>query len=172
MGQPYVGEIRSVGFNFAPVQWSMCNGPLLSISEFPALFQLIGTTYGGDGVNTFQLPDLRSRISVHQGPYPGGGNYTMGQLGGAESVTITSSTYPTHNHLLQGSLTSSNFVANPGGNAAGNGQRIYSNAASDTTMANSMVSMSSGGNQPHNNVQPYLTLTWIISLFGIFPSQS
>jgi microcystin-dependent protein len=171
MGQPYVGEIRPVGFNFAPAEWSMCNGASLPISQFQALFQLIGTTYGGDGQSNFALPNLCSRVPVHQGSLAGT-NYTMGQTGGAETVTITPTTYPTHTHTLQGSSNTSNLVANPSGNAVASGLRFYSNAASDTTMGGNMISMATGGGQPHGNLQPYLALNWIISLNGIFPTQS
>lgn len=166
MGNPYVGEVRLVGFNFAPYGWQLCAGQLLPISQNEALFNLIGTTYGGDGINTFGLPDLRSRIPIHQGP-----GYVMGQAGGAENVTIAASTYPTHTHTLQESTSNANAVANPSGNAVGGSLQLYSNQATTAAMSNSMVSVAPGGNQPHNNIQPYQTLNWIISLFGVFPTQ-
>ena len=172
MSQPYVGEIRLVGFNFAPYGWNLCNGQLTAISENPTLFNLIGTTYGGDGQSTFGLPDLRSRIPIHFGSISSGQSYIMGQSGGAETVTITSSTYPTHTHPLQASTNNTNLTANPAGNVTGGGQKIYANGASDNTMSNAAVSVATGQNQPHNNIQPYVALNWIISFFGVYPSQS
>jgi microcystin-dependent protein len=171
MSDPYVGEVRLVGFNFAPVGWQLCNGQLLAISENSTLFNLIGTTYGGDGQSTFALPDLRGRVPIHQGS-GAGQSYVMGQMGGVESVTINSNTYPTHTHSLQESTQNQSPVANPSNNAVGGNLRIYSNQAPTTAMSNAMISVASGGSQPHDNIQPYQAMNWIISLFGIYPSQN
>jgi microcystin-dependent protein len=171
MGQPYVGEVRLVGFNYAPVEWAFCQGQLLAISQNTTLFQLVGTTYGGDGQSTFGLPDLRGRVPIHQGSNAGQ-TYTMGSQSGAETATITSSSYPTHSHAAQESNTTSGATTNPQNSAAGSGLSLYSTLAADATMASSMVSTAPGGSQPHNNIQPYQVLNWIISLYGVFPSQS
>ena len=172
MSSPYVGELRLVGFNFAPVGWSMCQGQIVPISENDTLFNLIGTTYGGDGQTTFALPDLQGRTPIHQGTDPStGSNYVIGEKAGVESVTLTSNQIPIHNHTLVGTSdagTSNNAV----GDVLGGGQPIYSSNQSPTAilLAGSLPNV--GGSQPHDNLQPYLTLNWIISLFGIFPSQT
>jgi len=169
MSTAYVGEVRLVGFTFAPVGWALCNGQLVPISENSTLFNLIGTTYGGDGVQTFALPNLQGRTPVHQGTLAGGSSYVMGQTGGLESVTLTIGQYPTHTHALLGSSNNASGN-NPANNAVGGGLKVYMNEAPATAMNSSMVGLS-GGNQPHDNVQPYQVLNWIISLFGVYPSQ-
>lgn len=169
MSQPYVGEVRLVGFNFAPVGWASCNGALQSIAENSTLFQLIGTTYGGDGQQTYGLPDLQGRIPIHQGSN-GVSNYVIGQLGGVESVTVSLNQFPAHTHPLQGSSTDagSNIPTN---NALGSAVSCYTNVAPTIALNNAMIGFSGGGSQPHDNRQPYVAMNWIISLFGIFPSQ-
>jgi microcystin-dependent protein len=168
MAQPYVGEIRMFGGNFAPVGWMFCAGQLLPINQYETLFNLIGTTYGGDGQNTFALPDLRGRVVVHQGT-----GFVMGQFSGTETVTLTTAQIPQHNHPY---LSSTNPGAqqtptnNVTGKAAGNVQ-IYRQANPGIQMAANMCG-SSGGSQPHENMQPYLCISFIISLFGIYPTQS
>jgi microcystin-dependent protein len=170
MSQPFVGEVRVVGFNFAPVGWATCNGVLQSIAENSTLFNLIGTTYGGDGQQTFGLPDLQGRIPIHQGNN-GVSTYVIGQTGGVENVTITLNQFPAHTHALQGS--SANAGTNiPTGNTLGANVSAYSTVAPSIAMNNAVIGFSGGGSQPHNNLQPYLVLNWIISLFGIYPSQS
>jgi microcystin-dependent protein len=169
MSQPYVGQVLLVGFNFAPANWSMCNGAILSIAENTELFELIGITYGGNGQTTFNLPDLQGRIPIHQGSN-GVSSYVMGETGGVETVTLSLSQYPLHNHALMGSSNNGAFI-NPANNAVG-GAAIYSAETPATAMNSNMVGMSGGGGQAHNNLQPYLALNWIIALFGIFPSQS
>ncbi len=165
MSQPYVGEIRMFGGNFAPVGWMFCNGQLLPISEYETLFNLIGTTYGGDGQSTFGLPDLRGRLPVHQGA-----GFTLAQTGGAETVTLTASTTPAHTHTVS-ATTNSNTASLPGGNFLAAGPDIYDqNKPGTNTMAPAISSV--GGSQPHNNFQPYLCISFIISLFGVFPSPS
>jgi microcystin-dependent protein len=172
MAQPFVGEIRMVGFNFAPAGWMFCQGQTLPISENEVLFQLIGTTYGGDGQETFQLPNLASRVPIHQGTAKSGTTYQMGEMGGAESVTITSQTTPTHTHPLVGN-TGNGSQANPSNNVLSTSTLItaYALETPSDSMAASAVSPV-GGSQPHENLQPYLCISYIISLFGIFPSQT
>lgn len=170
MGTPYVGEIRMFAGNFAPVGWAFCDGALLPISENEVLFQLIGTTYGGDGQETFALPDLRSRVPLHMGT-GGGASYILGETGGVESVTLTSSQIPGHSHSLMASTDTAN-LSSPANAVTGEAaSKLYRTPASTTVMAASAVA-STGGNQPHDNLQPYLVVNYIISLFGIFPSQT
>jgi microcystin-dependent protein len=167
VAQPYVGEIRIFAGNFAPAGWAFCEGQLLPISENETLFNLIGTTYGGDGQSTFALPDLRGRLPIHMG-----NSFTLAETGGVESVTLTVSQYPSHSHAFLGS-TSTAIDANPQGNVVAQAQTFfpYLNVPPTIAMAPQAVS-SVGGDQPHSNFQPYLCLDFIISLFGIFPSQT
>jgi len=169
MSQPFIGQLLLVGFNFPPSGWATCNGALQSIAENSTLFNLIGTTYGGDGQQTYALPNLQSRIPIHQGSN-GVSTYVIGQTGGVENVTITLNQFPTHTHALQGSsgAASSNV---PTGNTLG-GVSAYTTAAPNIAMNNATIGFSGGGSQPHNNLQPYLALNWVISLFGIYPSQN
>jgi microcystin-dependent protein len=164
---PYVGEIRMGGWNFAPAGWAMCNGQLLPISENPALFNLIGTTYGGDGMNTFALPDLRGRLPVHQGA-----GLTIGQASGTESVTLTQAQIPAHSHSFRCS-TSPGATRDPGGNvpATAVAGSAYIQAAPTTGLAAGSIG-STGNSLPHDNMQPYLCVTFVISLFGVYPSQT
>ena len=169
MAQPYVGEIRMFAGNFAPAGWMFCEGQLLPISENETLFQLIGTTYGGDGESTFALPDLRGRIPIHQG-----NGVTLAETGGAEEITLTVNQIAAHSHPL---LATTNNAGNAGpANAvpatmAIFGVRAYGADAPKTNLAPSSVAPV-GGSQPHTNFQPYLCVNFIISLFGIFPSQT
>lgn len=175
MAQPYVGEIRIFAGNFAPAGWMFCEGQLLPISENETLFQLIGTTYGGDGQETFALPNLASRVPIHMGTGPTGTNYQIGQSVGVEEVTLTTQQIPAHTHPApvadtgQVSSPANAFLANA--SSTQTGVRVYSTNAPDTAFNPSTIS-SRGGNQPHNNMQPYLGLNFIISLFGIFPSPT
>lgn len=167
MAQPYVGEIRIFAGNFAPAGWMFCEGQLLPISENETLFQLIGTTYGGDGESTFALPDLRGRLPLHQG-----NAFTLAETGGVEEVTLTVSQIPAHSHPL----LAANAVANdpnPGGNTLGESSAIslYQSGSPVAAMAPGAIG-STGGSQPHTNFQPYLCVDFIISLFGIFPSPT
>jgi microcystin-dependent protein len=168
MSDPYIGEIRLVGFNFAPVSWAFCNGQLMSISEYEALFNLIGTTYGGDGQTTFALPDLRSRIPIHQG-----NGFVQGQAGGTETVTVTLSQIPSHSHVPQAN-SGGGTSNNPAGNVWANwsGDQYSDQLPSSQMQMNAGVAGFSGGGQPHNNIPPYLAVNFIICLVGIFPSQS
>jgi microcystin-dependent protein len=170
MASPYIGEIRMFGGNFAPLDWAFCNGQLLSISQNDALFSLLGTTYGGDGQTTFALPDLQGRVPLHQGSN-GVSNYIIGQDGGAENVTLTVSQIPSHTHPAQASSTS-------GGNSDPTDSFWASSAATKQYSPNTNSVMSpaamapTGGGQPFNVRMPYLAVSFIIALYGIFPSQS
>jgi microcystin-dependent protein len=167
MGQPYVGEIRMFGGNFAPAGWEFCQGQLLPISENETLFQLIGTTYGGDGQSTFALPDLRGRIPIHQG-----NGFVMAETGGAEQVTLTQNQIPSHGHGFVAVAQTGNQIS-PANSLPANSFSItpYINDPPDGSMAAAAISPV-GGSQPHNNMQPYLCVNFIISLFGIFPSPT
>lgn len=166
MANPFLGEIRMFGGNFAPLGWAMCDGSLVPIDQNQALFALVGTTYGGDGVNTFALPDLRGRVPLHQGI-----GFTIGQNGGAETVTLIVSQLPTHTHQAHGQ-SSSGDLAGPGNGfwAASSLVQFSSNAPNATMNPASMGSI--GGSQPHENMMPFLALTFIIAVEGIFPSQN
>ena len=166
MSTPYIGEIRIFAGNYAPQGWAFCDGSLLSISEFDTLFNLIGTTYGGDGQTTFALPDLRGRIPVHQGA-----GFVLGQSGGAEAVTLTTAQLPAHTHLPQAQSTPATSRA-PGGNVwAVTAATRYSPAPLASTLDAGAI-QAAGGGQPHDNLMPGLCVNFIISLFGIFPSQN
>jgi len=167
MAQPYVGEIRMFAGNFAPAGWMFCEGQLLPISEYETLFNLIGTTYGGDGQSTFALPDLRGRIPLHFG-----NGFTLAETGGAEEITLTVSQIPAHSHpLLATSSIATQQNVSPNVFAEASLFSPYINVNPTSPMAPASVS-SVGGSQPHNNFQPYLCVDFIISLFGIFPSQT
>jgi microcystin-dependent protein len=169
MAQPYVGEIRMFAGNFAPAGWMFCEGQLLPISENETLFQLIGTTYGGDGQSTFALPDLRGRLPLHQG-----NGFIMAETGGVEEVTLTVSQIPAHTHPALGSSntgTSTDPQNNVLSSLTGATSSAYGSDAPLTNLNPASVS-SVGGSQPHNNFQPYLCVDFIISLFGIFPSPT
>ncbi|EWT02091.1 tail collar protein [Intrasporangium oryzae NRRL B-24470] len=170
MSDPYIGEIRMFGGNFAPVGWFFCEGQLLPISEYDALFNLIGTTYGGDGQSTFALPDLRGRIPVHAD----GAGYVQGQAGGVESVTLTTQQIPAHTHPVAGSSATAS-VTSPTGNVpattAGVTVFAYGTDQPHTTLHPSSAAPS-GGSQPHDNLQPYLCISFIISVFGIYPTPN
>ncbi|HZU31818.1 MAG TPA: tail fiber protein [Candidatus Angelobacter sp.] len=169
MSSPFVGEIRMFGGNFAPAGWAFCNGALLPISENDVLFQLIGTTYGGDGQNTFALPDLQSRIPIHQGP-----GFVLGQTGGAESVTLTLNQIPAHSHVPMANSAAGTQKSPANGLWASSNPSLNNyaaNVAPTVAMAANALG-SSGGSQPHDNMVPFLAVNFILSLFGIFPSQS
>lgn len=168
MGSPFVGEIRMFGGNFAPAGWMLCQGQLLPISENETLFNLIGTTYGGDGQSTFALPDLQGRIPMHVG-----NSHALAEKGGTETVTLTTNQIPAHAHTP---LCNTNAGTIPGPTnavwaAAGTGDQLYSTPAGATAMNPGSIALD-GGSQPHENMSPYLVLNFIISLFGIFPSQN
>src|SRR5688572_14484181 len=170
MAQPYVGEIRMFAGNFAPAGWMFCEGQLLPISENETLFQLIGTTYGGDGQSTFGLPDLRGRVPIHQG-----NGFILAETGGAEQVTLTTQQIPVHTHVLTGTSNAANQSAPAGSVVPGRTSLAtitpYGSDAPFTTLSPTAISPT-GGSQPHTNFQPYLCVDFIISLFGIFPSPT
>ena len=174
MATPYIGEIRMFGGTFPPVNYVSCNGQLLPISQYAALFQLIGTTYGGDGVTTFGVPDLRGRIPLHQGTGPGLPPATLGQLAGSETVSLTVAQLPDHIHPAAGggSATSATPAGNfPGATTGGNEMYTGSGAGSPVTMAPGTLA-SLGGSQPHDNLMPFQVLNFIMAVEGIYPSQN
>jgi microcystin-dependent protein len=166
MATPFVGEIRMFGGNFAPSGWAFCNGQLMPIDQNDTLFNLIGTTYGGDGQQTFGLPDLRGRIPVHQG-----NNFVIGQIAGVESVTLNLNQIPAHTHVAQGQTAAGNQGSPAGGVWAQSSLNQFSATAANSNMNGNLI-QPAGGNQPHDNMMPYLVISFIISLFGIFPSQN
>ena len=172
MAQPYVGEIRMFAGNFNPAGWMFCDGQLLPISENETLFQLIGTTYGGDGESTFALPNLQSRVPIHQGTGPDGVNYQLAEAAGAESVTLSVQQIPSHTHAFTGS-TANGSQPNPAGNvlASTTVMQAYAEESIAAQFVASTIT-SVGGSQPHENCQPFLCVNYIISLFGIFPSPT
>lgn len=172
MGQPYVGEIRLFAGNFAPAGWAFCDGSIVPISEFETLFNLIGNIYGGDGQNTFALPDLRGRVPVHQGTGPGRPTVIIGQAMGTEVVTLSTAQIPAHRHAVVATSAAANPAAGPGGLLANASAAMYSTGAVPATPMASGAIANSGGNQPHPNMAPSLGLNFIISFFGIFPSPS
>ena len=168
----FLGQILMVSFGFAPKGWALCNGQILSIEQNTALFSLLGTTFGGDGVSTFALPDLRGRVPIHQGTDPATGTpYTLGQTGGEEQVTLTISQIPAHSHSLaaESAFGTSN---NPSGNiwAAQSRLDVYSSSSPDVAMSSNSIS-TAGGSLPHDNHSPYLTINYIIALVGVYPSR-
>lgn len=183
MSQPYVGEIRCFGFDFAPAGWQSCNGALMPISENETLFQLIGTTYGGDGQSTFAVPDLQGRAPMHWGNGAGGPSTTIAQIQGTENVTLTTNQIPIHNHAIVSAIVApggaTEHLANPTlatvnaylGTSAPDQVYNISSPTIDKAFANSAIG-NNGGSQPHETRQPYLALNFCISLFGIFPSPT
>jgi len=167
MSQPFIGEIRMFAGNFAPFGWAFCNGALMDISQNDALFTLIGTTYGGDGQTTFALPDLQSRVPIHVGP-----GFALAQTGGVETVTLTTNQIPAHSHVPQANMNAGTQTG-PGGSVWANsslGQFDNTNPP-DSIMAVGALGLA-GGSQPHDNMVPFLVVNFIISLFGVFPSQT
>ena len=179
MTEPYIGEIRMFGGNFAPRGWAMCDGQLLSIAENDVLYTLLGTTYGGDGQNTFGVPDLRGRTPSHQGT-KNGQTYVIGQPGGTESVTLTTAQLPAHTHPFLaastagavGVPTTATMISDQG--PAGTTIFGYTpfNASNAQVTLTAASTTPTGGNQPHDNMQPYVGINFIIALNGIFPSQN
>jgi microcystin-dependent protein len=173
MAQPYVGEIRMFAGNFAPNGWMFCEGQTLPISENDVLYQLIGTTYGGDGESTFNLPNLASRVPIHMGTGPDGTTYQLGEMAGTEQETLTVQQITNHTHPLTASGDPGSDP-NPAGKVlatTGGGIKLYYEGAVDGNM-NAQAITPAGGSQPHENTQPFLAINFIISLFGVFPSQT
>ena len=174
MADPFVAEIRIFPFNFAPKGWAWCNGQLMPISQNTALLSLLGTTYGGDGKSTFALPDMQGNAPIHAGQGPGLSLYDLGQMGGSETVTLLESEIPAHSHGLIGLGAPANRT-NPAGNtpartSAGNVYIPGSPAPPLAAMSNQALSPA-GGDQPHNNMMPYLTFYFNIALQGVFPPR-
>lgn len=178
---PFLGQISIFGCNYAPMGWALCEGQVLAINQYTALFSLLGTNFGGNGTTNFQLPDLRSRAPLGFGQGPGLSNYTIGQTGGADTVTINAASYPAHSHTLF--AAASNATSNaPGGLLEAEGQTagrggtvnlaLYSATGTTTPLLAAALAPAAGGNQPHNNIQPSLALNFCIALQGIFPSRS
>jgi microcystin-dependent protein len=172
MSQPYVGEIRMFGGNFAPAGWATCDGQLVPISENDTLFNLIGTTYGGDGQSTFALPNLAARLPIHSGQGSGLSNYTLGQNAGVSSVTLNTNQIPSHGHAFLASTAVGGQASPQNAFVASPGNVPEYNPHPATAPMNAASLLPSGGSQPHDNMMPFLAVTFIISLFGIFPSQS
>ena len=171
MPEPYVGEIRMFAGNFAPNGWMLCQGQTLPISENETLFNLIGTTYGGDGQETFNLPNLASRVPIHMGTSPSGISYQIGEMAGTEQETLTAQQIPNHTHPLVVS-TAPGTQNSPANNviAASPSVTLFVQDVPDANL-NANAVTTAGGSQPHENTQPFLCINFIISLFGVFPSQ-
>jgi len=179
MADPFLGEIRMFGGNFAPTNWALCNGQLMSISQYSALFAILGTFYGGNGVQNFALPNMQGRVPIHWGNGLGLSPYVIGQVGGTENVSLTTQQLPAHTHMVN-----ANNGAATGGSPSGaalatvtppRGQTAtltYAAAPDGSTQMNPQTIALNGGNQPHANIQPYLCVTFIIALNGIFPSRN
>ena len=172
MAQPYVGEIKMFGGSFAPAGWAFCNGAILPISQYDNLFNLIGTTYGGDGQSTFALPNLSSRVPIHSGQGPGQPSRQLGETLGTETVVVITQQLPVHSHSALAN-NSSAINASPTNSYLAKSSTVdmFINANPGDTMSPNAIS-TTGGNQPHENMQPFLCVSFIISLFGAFPSQS
>jgi len=172
MSEPFIAEIRIFAGNFAPRGWAFCDGQLLPISQNTALFSLIGTTYGGDGRTTTALPNLQGRAPMHPGRGPGLTARRLGERGGADTVTLSEAQMPAHTHLLQATAVPGNDNDPPGGYyAASAGANVYGTPGTLVSMAGPALD-AAGGGQPHNNMQPFLTLNFIIALVGLYPSRS
>jgi microcystin-dependent protein len=171
MSENYVGEIRMFAGNFAPSGWALCQGQLLPISENDVLFTLIGTTYGGDGESTFALPNLAGRVAVHQGTGGSGTTYQIGQAGGVESVTLNTNQIPVHTHPELATEAAADQLGALNNMPAEAVKRFYGTPGAPVAM-NATNVLPVGGSQPHDNMQPYLVLNFIISLFGVFPNQT
>ena len=172
MGEPYIGEIRMFGGSFNPAGWAFANGQLIPISQNDALFILYGTTYGGDGQETFGLPDLQSRVPIHAGTSSSGTTYILGERAGVESVTLTTQQTPVHTHAL---VASNAIAQNPQPTSSVPAQssvvKLYTGDDPDSSL-NAQMFGPTGGSQPHENLQPFLAITFIVSLFGVFPQQA
>jgi microcystin-dependent protein len=172
VSSPFVGEIRMFCSNFAPLGWALCNGQLLPISQNTALFSLLGTTYGGDGRSNFALPNLQGMSPMGQGDGDGLTPATLGQVGGAATVTLTTSEIPAHTHRALGVAHAGSSPSPSGGAWAKEGQELYTSATSPPTAMNAGALASVGGGQPHNNLPPYLVVNFIIALQGVYPARS
>jgi microcystin-dependent protein len=172
MSEPFIGQITIFGGNFAPRGWAFCNGQLLSIAQYSAVFALLGTTYGGDGQTTFALPNLQGRVAIGFGNGPGLSPRALGQSGGEENHTLVVTEMPAHQHTFAVAASNEAATANrPGGNILAEGTIYSAPTAADATLGG-VSAQTVGGSQPHNNMQPYLAVNYIIALEGIFPSRN
>ena len=177
MASPFVAEIRAFGFNFAPYQWAFCDGQLMGISQNTALFSLLGTTYGGNGQSTFGLPNLQSRAPMQWGDGAGLSSYALGEMTGSSAVTLISSEMPSHNHLVQAAEAAGHTTEATGSPDSttwlgfSNPAKAYISAAPNTQMSPKAIGPN-GGSQAHNNMQPYLTMNFCISLYGVYPARN
>ncbi|MEZ4959287.1 MAG: tail fiber protein [Saprospiraceae bacterium] len=172
--EPFIGEIKLFAGNFAPRGWAFCDGQLLPISQNTALFSILGTTYGGDGRTTFALPDMRGRVPLHQGTGPGLSDYSLGQRGGTESVTLTVLELPPHSHSLNANKQNGDTSDTPGSSLAdtkGSDRDYMKSGEVDIQMSAKSIG-STGGGMPHENRQPYLAINYIIAMQGVYPSRS
>lgn len=174
MSDPFVGEIRIFPFNFAPRGWAFCDGQLLPLSQNTALFSLLGTNYGGNGKSNFALPDLQGRAPMHPGQGPGLSLHDLGETGGSETVSLLESEIPSHNHALRVDGADPGEDRTPGGEyfARSTGGNLFSDPAGNLIQMSPDALSPSGGDQPHNNMQPYLTLNFCIALQGVFPPRT
>jgi microcystin-dependent protein len=173
VADPFVAEIRIFPFNFAPAGWALCNGQLMALSQNTALFSLLGTTYGGDGKSNFALPDIQGSVVMHPGQGPGLSLHDLGEVGGSRSVTLLESEMPVHSHTLRGSNAAGDNPT-PGGNTlarAGSTTVYQQNSSANLVQMAADALPPTGGDQPHNNMQPYLTLNFCIALQGVFPPR-
>lgn len=172
MSDQFLGEIRMFGSNFAPVGWMLCNGQLLPIAENDALYALIGTTFGGDGQTTFGLPDLRGRVPIHQGTPPGGPTYVLGQVAGTETVTLAASQLPAHTHGLQAQAAAATNTNPTNRSLASAALDAYTSSGDALVAMDAQAIAVAGGNQPHENMAPFLAIHFIIAVEGTFPSRN
>lgn len=171
MADPFIGEVHMFGGNFAPLGWGFCNGQLMPISQNEALYNLLGTTYGGDGQSTFGIPDLRGRLPICQGAPPTGGNYVLGQLAGTETVTLITGQLAAHTHAISGSGDAAASRSPGGAVPAVSGRALYVKTGTTVPMAPGAVSSSGSTPGPHDNIMPFLCVNFIIAFEGIYPSQ-
>lgn len=167
--QPFLGQLLLASFNFAPKGFAMANGQLIAIQQNTALFSLLGTSFGGNGLNNFALPNLQGRAPIHMGNSPGG-NYNIGQTGGEEQHAMNAGETPQHNHLIA-PVSNANTADPPGNYLGGGGAQVFNSFASIGIMNQNLIA-NTGGSQPHENRQPYLVMTWVIALSGLFPSRN
>jgi microcystin-dependent protein len=169
--EPFIGQLMAAGFGFAPRGWALCNGQTLSIQGYQALFSLLGTTFGGNGINNFQLPNLQAKIPLSSGQLTGGSNYLLGQPGGEVAVTLLMNQVPPHSHLAMAS-TNSVSVLPPSGNALASNVGLYVSGQAPSPAMNANSIVPAGSSQPHENRQPFLVINWCIALVGVYPTRS
>ena len=169
--EPFLGEIRMFGFDFAPQGWALCNGQLLPINQNQALFSLLGNMYGGNGTTTFALPNLQSRVPIHQGQGAGLSAYVVGQAGGAETVTLAAAQMPAHAHPVKASSNTAGSTKPKGRVPARSQSDVYAAKPDTSTVMHPSMIAEAGGGEPHTNVQPYLTVNFCIAMVGIFPAR-